>query len=102
MQSLEEIVRSAAPATGWWAVRHVTQNSEQLMVRRDVAQAPQREQDRGVMVCVVVHGALGYGATADVSPAGLRAAFASALDMARASAGRGVFDYGRVDMPESQ
>jgi predicted Zn-dependent protease len=99
MPSFEETARRAAPAAAYWSARLVTQESEQLQVRRDVPQAPQRELDRGVMVSVVQGGALGYCATGDVSEGGLRAAFARALDVARAGAGRSVFDYSQVEMP---
>src|SRR3569623_2656834 len=99
MHSFEELARCTAPAADYWSARLVTQDSEQLQVRRDVPQAPQRERDRGVMVSVVEGGALGYCATGDVSEPGLRSAFARELDVARASAGRSVFDYGQVDMP---
>ena len=102
MHSFEEIARRAAPAADHWSVRLVTQDSEQLQVRRDVPQSPQRERDRGVMVSVIDGGALGYAATGDVSEAGLRAAFARALGMAHASAGRSVFDYRQVEMPRPQ
>ena len=102
MHSIEDIARRVAPASQYWTVRAVTQESEQLQVRRDVPQAPQRERDRGVMVSVVDHGALGYAATGDTSEAGLRNAFGRALDMARASAGHSVFDYRRVEMPKAQ
>ena len=99
MPSFEELARRAAPSAGYWSARLVTQVSEQLQVRRDVPQSPQRELDRGVMVAAVQDGALGYCATGDVSEAGLRAAFARALDLARAGAGRSVVDYRRIEMP---
>ena len=99
MPTFEELARRAAPGADYWSARLVTQTSEQLQVRRDVPQAPERDIDRGVMVSVVHDGALGYCATGDVSESGLRAAFARAVDIARASAGRSVFDYRRVEMP---
>jgi predicted Zn-dependent protease len=102
MHSLEEIARRAAPAADHWTVRAVTQESEQLQVRRDVPQAPQRERDSGVMVSVVEHGAIGYAATADTSEGGLRSAFSRARGMALASAGHTVFDYREVEMPRAR
>jgi predicted Zn-dependent protease len=102
MHSFEELARRCAPVADYWSVRLVTQQSEQLQVRRDVAQSPQRERDSGVMVSCVVDGALGFSATNDLTESGLRAAFAHAVDLARASAARSVFDYRRVEMPRSQ
>jgi predicted Zn-dependent protease len=101
MHSFEELVRRAAPAAGYWSARRVSETSEQLVVRRDVAQAPQRRRDDGVMLSVVHEGALGYAATSDMSPAGLRQAFSRALDLAKACAGRSVFDYREADLPRA-
>jgi predicted Zn-dependent protease len=102
MHSFEEVARRCAPAADHWSVRLVTQQSEQLQVRRDAPEPPQRERDSGAMVSVVEGGALGYCATGDLSESGLRNAFARALDLARACSGRSVFDYRRVDMPRPQ
>jgi predicted Zn-dependent protease len=101
MHSFEALVRKAAPATGYWSARRVSETSEQLVVRRDVAQAPRRCRDDGVMLSVVHDGALGYGATSDLSEAGLRLAFSRALDLAKACAGRSVFDYREADLPRA-
>ncbi len=102
MHSFEEFARRAAPASDYWSARLVRQTSEQLTVRRDVAQAPSRDGDTGVMVSVVQGGALGYAATSDVTETGLRTAFSRASELAQASAGRSVFDYRQVDMPKSR
>jgi predicted Zn-dependent protease len=102
MHSFEELALRCAPAADHWSVRLVSQASEELQVRRDVPQAPQRGRDTGAMVSVIDQGALGYAATSDLSEAGLRGAFARALDLARASAGHSVFDYRQVEMPRAQ
>jgi predicted Zn-dependent protease len=102
MHSFEAMARRCAPQADFWSARLVTQDSEQLQVRRDVPEAPRRERDRGAMVSVVANGALGYAATGDLTEAGLRKAFASALDLANASAAHSVFDYRKVEMPRSR
>jgi predicted Zn-dependent protease len=101
MHSFEELVRHAAPASDYWSARWVSETSEQLVVRRDVAQAPQRHRDAGLMVSVVHEGALGYCATSDLSEAGVRRAFSRALDLAKACAGRSVFDYRDAELPRA-
>ena len=101
MHSLEELVRLSAPAADHWSARWVSETSEQLVVRRDVAQAPQRHRDEGVMVSVVFDGALGYCATSDLSESGIRRAFSNAMELARVSAGRSVFDYRDADLPRA-
>ena len=93
MHSIEQLARRAAPACDAWSVRALSETSEQLCVRQDVAEAPARQRDSGAMVSVVQDGALGYAATSDVSEAGLKAAFAQAQRIARASAGRSLIDY---------
>jgi predicted Zn-dependent protease len=101
MHSLEELVRKTAPQCDYWSARAVTETSEQLVVRRDVAQAPTRHRDAGVMLSVMQEGAIGYAATSDMSEGGLRHAFSRALDLAKASAGRAVFDYREAALPKA-
>lgn len=97
--SLERSARQAAPASDYWSVRGVVEQSERLVVREDVAEAPSHQTDAGAMVSVVRAGAMGYAATGDMSEAGRRRAFDQSISMAQASAGRSVFDYREVDMP---
>ena len=99
MHSIESLSRRTAPACDFWSVRSVSELSERITVRDDVAEPPSRQRDAGVMVQVMRDGALGYAATTDVSESGLRRAFAQATDLARASTGRGVFDHRQVAMP---
>lgn len=99
LDTLESAARRAAPAgIQHWAVRGVSERSEQLSVRQNVAEAPSRSRDEGAMV-TVIDGGLGYAATSDTSEAGLRQAFARAVALARASAGKTVFDYAALQMP---
>ena len=100
--TLEALARQAAPRdVQHWAVRGVSERAQHLTVRQDVAQAPVLTRDQGVMVTVIA-GGLGYAATADVSVAGLKAAFAKAKALAQASSGKAVFDYTRLSMPQPQ
>ncbi|APW37385.1 peptidase C69 [Rhodoferax koreense] len=89
----QEAARLAAPEADFWSVRHVVESAEQLNVRQNLAESPVRTHDEGVMVCVVSGGAMGYGATGDVSGPGIRQAFSQAMMMAQAAAGHSVFDY---------
>ena len=103
MPSVEHLAQSAAPSgLDFWSVRHVVESTERLTVRDDVAEAPTRERDAGVMVSVLKRGALGYAATSDVSEAGLRRAFAQAQTLADASAQRSVFDFRNAPRPSGQ
>ena len=102
LDTLEQHARRAAgrlPANArHWSVRGVREYSEQLSVRQDVAEAPQRAHENGAMV-TVIDGGLGYAATSDLSEPGLAAAFERAHALARASAGRTVIDYERIARP---
>jgi predicted Zn-dependent protease len=101
MDSIETLARKAAPACDAWTLRAVTESSEQLSVRNDVPEPPQRRRDRGAMVSVASGGALGYAATGDLSEAGLREAFAQALALAKASTGRSLIDFREVEQPRT-
>ncbi|UTH73557.1 TldD/PmbA family protein [Chromobacterium sp. IIBBL 290-4] len=81
------------------SLRYVEEDSESLSVRQGRQQPLVRRLDRGAMIAVADGGGYGYAATADLSEAGLRAAFERARDWARATAGHGVFDYRRIDLP---
>ncbi len=96
---LERSARKTAPAADYWSVRGVSERSERLVVRQDVAEAPARQIDAGAMVSVVRDGAMGYAATSDLTEAGLKRAFDQALCLAAAAAGRSIFDYRKVDLP---
>ena len=103
MPSIEQLAQSAAPSgLDFWSVRHVVESTERLTVRDDVAEAPTRERDAGVMVSVLQGGAMGYAATSDVSDAGLRRAFAEAQTLAQASARHSVFDFTHAPRPSGQ
>ena len=97
--ALERNAKQAAPASDYWSVRGVSEQSERLVVRDDVAEAPARQTDAGAMVSVVRDGAMGYAATSDVSAAGLKRAFDQAVAVAQAAAGHSVFDYRQVALP---
>jgi predicted Zn-dependent protease len=112
IERIETLTQRVAPAVDRWSLRAVCERSEQLVVRQDVAEAPQRGIDAGVMVSVADRGGLGHAATADLSEQGLKEAFERARSLAHAVAGRMVFDpaelpavrsrgdyAGRVDRP---
>jgi predicted Zn-dependent protease len=89
---LETLAKRVAPDVQRWSLRALHERSEQLTVRQGVAEAPQRGSDGGAMVSVADRGGVGYAATADLSEAGLAAAFGQATALAHATAGRMVLD----------
>ncbi len=68
-------------------VRIVDEEAEWLTVRQGVVEAPRSTFDRGAMVTVWAGGGLGYAATADLRPEGIRAALETAQAWALATAG---------------
>lgn len=102
MDQLERIAAQAAPTCDAWSVRAVSERTEQLTVRNDVAESPWRMTDAGAMVTVVRGRGLGYAATSDLSESGLRTAFARAAEIADAAAPHSVFDYGSFEPPPRQ
>ncbi len=102
LSTLEATARRASAglpsSVSHWAARGASEVSEQLAVRQGVAEAPRRSRNEGVML-TVVDGGMGYAATSDTSEAGLAVAFAHAAALARASAGKTVFDFAKAPRP---
>jgi len=81
-----------APACDYWTLRLVAEESEHLSVRQGVVEPSTLDSSLGAMVTVAVGGGIGYGATSDLSPAGLQAATEQALGWAETHARLGLFD----------
>lgn len=91
--------RLLPPDLDYCSLRWVNRASEQIVVKKDVLQPLQRWDDRGVMLCVMHQGGLGYAATADVSESGISRAMEQAREWASISSARAVFDFSKVQMP---
>jgi predicted Zn-dependent protease len=95
MDPLEETAArfvAQAPACEYWTLRLVEETSDHLEVRQGVVEPSALGLSMGAMITVVAGGGIGYGATSDLGPAGLRAAADTALDWARVHARWGLFD----------
>jgi len=84
--------RRAAPAADYWSLRLVSEETEHLAVRQGVTEPSVLGTSQGAMITLVQGGGIGYGATADLSPAGLAAAWDRAAHWARCQARLGLFD----------
>jgi predicted Zn-dependent protease len=102
LEDLQATFRQAAPAVDFCALRYVEESSEYLAVRQDAPEPPQLATQRGAMVTVIDGGGLGYAATSDLSPVGVRAALVRAQRYAKLTAGRSVLDYRDVAMPRPE
>ncbi len=95
MDDFDEIAAAFAAgvaAADAWTLRLVDEEQETLSVRDDVAEPCALGLSRGAMITVVRGGGIGYGASSDLSPAGLRAAFNRAANWAALHARLGLFD----------
>jgi len=92
LHQIAERFAAAAPACDYWTLRLVDEESEHLAVRQGVVEPSALGASLGAMVTLVVGGGVGYGATSDLSPAGLRAAADQALGWAACHARLGLFD----------
>jgi predicted Zn-dependent protease len=88
LDTLGQRLRRHAPDIAFWSARLIDERSEQITVRRDVAEAPTRSREAGVMVMVNDGAGTAHAATSDLSDAGLRDVFARAVHLAEATRGR--------------
>ncbi|NEV61203.1 TldD/PmbA family protein [Thiorhodococcus minor] len=84
--------RSCVPPCTDWSLRLVAEESDHLEVRQGVVEPSLLGTSLGAMVTVIEGAGVGYAATSDLSPEGLRAAAERALEWARAHARHGLFD----------
>ncbi|MEA3278655.1 MAG: TldD/PmbA family protein [Pseudomonadota bacterium] len=89
-----------APAVDYWSLRLVEEEADRLAVRQGVVEPGELNVGRGAMVTVVKGRGLGYGATSDLSPSGLRAAAGRAVSWAEFHARHGLLDA--AHFPRSQ
>ncbi|MCU0937078.1 MAG: TldD/PmbA family protein, partial [Gammaproteobacteria bacterium] len=75
---------------GSWSLRVEDSREETVRVRRGVLEPPASRLRRGAFVTVAENGGVGYGATSDLSPAGLAAALEEARRWAARSAALGL------------
>jgi predicted Zn-dependent protease len=94
--------RAMAPAVDDWSLRLLDHRAETLSVRRGVVEPVHLVRDKGAMITVTEGGGVGYCATPDLSPAGLREAAARALDMARETAALQLFDPAQLARIEAR
>jgi predicted Zn-dependent protease len=98
-EEVEKRFREIAPAVDFCSLRLVEERDEHLSVRRGVAQPPTTSFDAGGMITVIDGGGMGYAATSDLTRSGLRRAAERAVEWARETRGRAVFDPARACPP---
>lgn len=105
MEQLNEIADRflcQAPACDAWTLRLVDEEHDHLEVRQGVVEPSRASTSTGAMITLVKDGGIGYGATSDLTPAGLRAAAARAADWAGVHARLGLFDARLAPCPTTR
>ncbi len=96
---LKQLFRDALPKVDFASLRYHRDAEDLVSVRQDILQPLTTGRDEGVMATVHHKGGVGYGATSDLSAAGVKAAFARAGEWAERHAARAVTDYSKIEMP---
>lgn len=104
LDHIKKLFQGAVPkGVAFASMRYHRDREDFVGVRQNVLQPLSTERDEGVMVTVHVKtprgGGIGYGATPDVSEAGLKAAFARAMQWAERDAAFAVTDFSKLVMP---
>ncbi len=97
--SLETTFYDLAASVEFASLRWRRGRSHGVGVRMGVPQPRHWGDNQGLMITVVTGGGLGYGATSELTPAGIAAAFERAQQWARRTALKGVMDFSAVAWP---
>ncbi len=92
LQEIADRFTTLAPQADYWSLRVVDEETERFAVRQGIAEPSFIGSATGAMVTVVKAEGVGYGATGDLTPAGLRAAAERAIHWAGEHARLGLFD----------
>lgn len=72
--------RAIVPAVEFWSLRLVQHDTETLCMRQHRLQPPGSRRSRGAHITLMDRGGIAYGATSELSTAGLRTACTQAMD----------------------
>jgi predicted Zn-dependent protease len=95
-ETIEGSFRELAPPGVISTLRIELRSEETLRVERGVRLPARTARNLGAMVTVFDGDGLGYAATSDLSPTGLKAAIDRARDWAKSARGRSVADFSRA------
>ena len=99
---IKKLFNETQPQVDFASLRYHRDSEDSATVRQDVLQPLATRRDEGVMVTVHHRGGTGYGATSELTEAGIRAAFARATAWAERTAAATVTDFSRLQMPHLQ
>ena len=102
LQRLLEAASAAVPGAQWVGLRKRRSTTTMFFARDAAFEQAAVEESAGVMVEVLYNGQFSYAATADLSPAAVARAAASALASAKAAENRGVFKFDTTVRPATK
>src|SRR5687767_1237930 len=80
VENLRQMFKDTCPTNVDYAsLRYVNEQSEMLVVEKEIPLPIDKSLDRGLMVTVAKNQSYGYAATSNISSEGIRSAFAQAL-----------------------
>ncbi len=80
------------PNVDFWSLRYVDSTYQRIMMRQDKPEPISLNRSQGVHITLIVDGGIGYAATCDLSPAGLKQAITQAIQWTKLSA-----DYSLIE-----
>ncbi len=99
MSKLKGLYNKVKPNVDFSSMRFHADKEDWLGVRQGVLEPSSSTVDTGVMLTVYHKGGMGYAATSDLSEAGLKLAFAKAVQWAADNVGSCVADYSGLKLP---
>jgi predicted Zn-dependent protease len=84
--------KTVLPNVDFWSLRFVDSQYQRIMVRQDKPEPISLNHSQGVHITLIVDGGIGYAATCDLSPDGLKHAINQAIHWAKFSA-----DYSLIE-----
>ena len=99
---IKKLFQETVPTVDFASLRYHSDCDDLVAVRQDVLEPLRTNRDQGVMVTVHHRGGIGYGATSELTPAGLREAFARAVAWAERLGSVAVTDFSKIDMPHKR
>lgn len=92
--------KNLLPNVDFWSLRYVDNTYQRIMVRQDNPEPISLSHSQGVHITLIVNGGIGYAATCDLSPDGLKQAINQAVHWAKLSAGYSLIESRHFPRPQ--
>ena len=102
IDDLNKVLNNISQPNSFTSLRYSDTTNQDIAIRQGVANPITTQRDRGVMVTVFKDGGIGYGATSDMTEAGIHTAMEAAHRWAELSREHSVMTFGNDTLPHSQ